>query len=152
MPKLVFYRQRRYDGGLRTGVELDDDRVVNVLDPGTNGIDPVLIWYVDLRCEGDGVPDDPERVLDWLQEHGPIIRDGFSRYAGHLRNGYDADIYSLKWADFKNVPQDVSMQIVCSAIRRVDALEIGSHLSEIATNWDAILETLKAAQEVEELC
>ena len=115
---------------LRTGVELDDDRVADAFDPGPDGIDPALIWYIDLRCEGEGVPDDPEPVLDWLLEHGPIIRDGFSRLAEHLRNGYDPDIYTLKWTDFQERPQDVTMLIACSAIRRVDAREIGSPSSE----------------------
>ncbi len=152
MAKLVFYRQKRYDEGIRTGIELDDDRVANWFEPGTNGTDSALLWYVDLRCEGAGVPDDPELVLDWLQEHSSIIRDGFRRYAEQLRSGFDPDIYSLKWSEFKDVPPDVTMKIVCSAIRRVDALEMGSHLSEIATNWDSIIGSLRSAQQVEEVC
>jgi hypothetical protein len=152
MSKLVFYRQKRYDGGMRTGVELDDDRVADWFDPGPDETDRALLWYIDLRCEGSGVPDAPEFALDWLLEHGPIIRDGFSRFGDHLRNGFDPDIYTVRWTDFTNVPPDVTMLIACSAIRRVDALEMGSHLLEIATNWDKIIETLKAAQQVEELC
>ena len=152
MPKLVFYRHKRYDGGIRTGVELDDDRVADWFDPGPDENDRALLWYVDLRCEGSGVPDEPELALDWLSGHGPIIRDGFSRCADHLRNGIDPDIYTVRWTDFRNVPPDVTMLIACSAIRRVDALEIGAHLSEIATDWDTIIATLKAAQAVEEPC
>src|SRR5262249_22852861 len=151
MPKLVFYRQKRYDGGIRTGVELDDDRVSDWFDPGPDENDRALLWDIDLGCEGAGVPDEPEVVLDWLLEQGPIIRDGFSRFAEHLRYGFDPDIYTVKWMDFRTVPQDVTMLIACSAVRRVDAMEMGSHLLEIAINWDAILQRLQAAQEVEEL-
>jgi hypothetical protein len=152
MAKLVFYRQKRYDGGIRTGVELDDDRVADWFDPGPDENDRVLLWYVDLRCEGSGVPDEPELVLDWLLEHGPIIRDGFLRCADHLRNGFDPDIYTVRWTDFRDLPPEVAMLIASSAIRRVDALEIGSHVLEIATSWDGIIAKLKAAQAVAEPC
>jgi hypothetical protein len=152
MAKLVFYRQKRYDGGIRTGVELDDDRVADWFEPGPDEFDRALLWYIDLRCEGNGVPDEPELALDWLTEHGLTIRDGFSRFADHLRNGFDPDIYTVRWTDFRDVPHDVTMLIATSAPRRVDAMEMGSHLSEIVSNWDKIIEKLEAAQQVEELC
>ena len=152
MSKLVFYRHKRYDGGIRTGVELDDDRIADWFDPGPDESDRALLWYINLRCEGSGIPDAPELVLDWLLEHGTIIRDGFSRFAEHLRNGFDPGIYTVRWSDFRNVPPDVTMLIACSAPRRVDAMEMGSHLLEIATDWDKIIEKLEAAQQVEELC
>ena len=60
MPKLVFYRQKRYDGAIRTGLELDDDPIAEHYEEGSGERDPALLWFVDLRCKGPGIPGDPD--------------------------------------------------------------------------------------------
>lgn len=85
MAKLIFYRQKRYDNGIRTGLELDGDPIAERFEEGDKDRDPALIWYVDLCCEGPGVPDDPDLAERWLVDHSPLIRDGFCRFAEHLR-------------------------------------------------------------------
>ena len=52
MPNLTFYRQKRVDGGVRTGVELDGETVASLFEEGDPERDPALLWFVDLRCEG----------------------------------------------------------------------------------------------------
>ncbi len=151
MARLVFYRQKRYDGATRTGVELDGQTVSERYEGGSGERDPALLWYVDLRCEGPGIPDEPDDAGRWLVGQSEIIRDGFSRYSERLRAGADPDIFSLTWSDFGTVPEGVGMTIACSAIRRVDARQMASNLTDIGTNWEAIIRSLDIPQEVEDL-
>jgi hypothetical protein len=146
--KLVFYRQKRYDGGIRTGVELNGETVSERFKEGVDERDPTLLWYVDLRCEGDPLPDDPDLAVPWLLDHSTIIRDGFERFAKKLRVGVDTDLYSLISEDFVHVPKDVRLKIACSAINRINAREMGKILTEIAMHWEDHLAELGVPQEL----
>ncbi len=151
MPKLVFYRQKRYDQAVRTGVELDGETIAERYEEGASEIDPVLLWYVDLRCEGSLIPDAPDEATHWLIDHAETIRSGFSRFAEHLRAGADPDIYSLIWDKFADVPENVKISIACSAARRIDAREMAHNLKEIGDNWTTIIQNLDIPQEAEDL-
>ncbi len=151
MPKLVFYRQKRVDGAIRTGVELDDETLTERFEDGGGEPDPALLWYVDLRCEGPGIPGDGDDAWRWLLDRSSIIREGFSRYTEEIRAGADRDIYSLIWGGFRDVPASVSMKIACSAIRRVDAREMSAVLAEIGNRWDEIIQSIDIPEGVEEM-
>jgi len=151
MPRLIFYRQKRYDEAIRTGVELDGETIAESYEGGGSEPDPALLWYVDLRCEGSAIPDGLDEAARWLLEHDETIRSGFSMFAEHLRAGADPDIYSLIWDEFKDVPENVKMSIACSAARRIDAREIALILKEIADNWATIIRSLDIPQEAEDV-
>jgi hypothetical protein len=78
MAQLLFYRQKRVDGGVRTGLDLDREEIAEHFEEGELERDPALLWYVDLRCDGPGVPADGEAALQWLIDYAPVIREGFS--------------------------------------------------------------------------
>lgn len=139
MAKLVVYRQKRYDGGVRTGLDLNGVPLAEHFEAGQAERDSSLLWFVDLRCEGPGVPDDPDAAMDWLVEQADTVREGFARYAERLRVGADKDLYSLTWSDFPAVPEGVTMAIACSAVRRVDAREMSSILAGVGDGWDDLL-------------
>jgi hypothetical protein len=151
MAKLIFYRQQRFDGAVRTGVELDGETIAERFEGGGVDSDPVLLWYIDLRCDGQGIPDDPNAAAQWLLDQSELIRDGFVRFAEKLRVGADLDLYSLTWSDFRDPPPEVRMMIACSAARRVDAREMSGKLIDVGENWDAIIRALDIPQEVEDL-
>lgn len=151
MPKLIFYRQKRYDGAVRTGVELGGETIAETFEEEGGEPDPALLWYIDLRCEGPGIPDDPDTAWRWLLDISGVIRDGFARYSERLRAGADVDVYSLTWSDFTGVPDGVTMSIACSAIRRVDARGMSTCLKDVGENWEAIMRSLDTPQEVEGL-
>jgi len=69
MPKLIFYRQKRYDQAIRTGVELDGETIAERYEEGGSEPDPGLLWYVDLRCEGSAIPDGFDEAAHWLLDH-----------------------------------------------------------------------------------
>jgi len=146
MAKLIFYRQERYDNGIRTGLELDGYPIAERFEEGDGQRDPALIWYVDLRCEGPRVPSEPELAEPWLLEHSPLFRDGFLRFGERLRAGADKDIYSLTWGDFPDAPEGVGVTLSCSAVRRVDGREMSSILREIGTHWEEIIQSLEVPE------
>jgi hypothetical protein len=151
MAKLIFYRQKRYDGAIRTGVELDGETIAERFEGSGADRDPALLWYIDLRCDGDGIPDDPDAATQWLLDQSAIIHDGFARNAERLRAGADVDVYSLIWSEFENVPAGVQITIACSAVRRIDAREMAANLASVGEHWEAIVRSLDIPQEAEDL-
>ncbi len=143
MSELTFYRQRRMDGGLRTGIDVDGELAFGLFEEGTQDNDPRLRWFVDLRCEGQKLPHSPRGARKWLLDHGDAIGEGFVLFAEEMRVGIDLDIVSLAWDRFPNAPKDVTMKIVLSAIRRVDAREMAGVVHETGLHWKDLIRGLK---------
>lgn len=139
MAKLVFYIQKRFDGGSRTGIELDDETIAHHFEDVQGEHNPKLRWFVDLRCNGPGVSDDPETAIAWLLGQSEVIRDGFARFAEELAVGADPDVFSLRWTAFDGLPEGVEMAIVCSATRRTDARELSGIVADFGNRWNEIL-------------
>lgn len=139
MSRLVFYRQKRFDGSIRTGVELDDETIAHKFEEPVGDRDPVLLWYVDLRCEGSGVPSDPTAAVHWLLDQAKTIQQGFRRFAEKLRLGADIDLYSIRWNEFEGLPPATEMTIVCSASNRIAARGLAEILADLGDRWREIL-------------
>lgn len=136
MDKLNFYHQKRGDGGLRTGIEFNDERVLETFTLGDGLQDSALLWFVDVRCQGENLPSEPEAIRSWILARGEMIRGALRELAGELSAGIDSD-----WPLKKDLgTQDgVRIAIYCSAIRRLSGREISSVLSALATTWsDAV--------------
>jgi len=146
MPNLTFYRQARIDGGIRTGIELDEDTVFEHFEEGGPEPDPTLLWYVDLRCQGPGLPDDPRKAREWLIDHSDVICDGFSRCASEFEAGRDVDSYPLLWSEFSGVPAGVEMTIACATNRRTWGISLPLLLKDIELNWRERILQLQPAQ------
>ncbi len=146
MPKLTFYRQGRADGAMRTGIELDEDTIFETYEDSGPEIDPTLLWYVDLRCKGPGIPSDPQEAKRWLLDHSEIIRDGFLRCASEFEAGRDVDAYPILWSNFSDLPRDVEMTIACATNRRIWALSIPKLLADVAEHWRERIEHLEPAE------
>jgi hypothetical protein len=138
MKKLTFYYQKRRDGGLRTGVELDGERILENFEPGSLPQDSALLWFVDVRYSGEGIPDQPEAVRQWLLQRSDKIRMALRELSAELTAGMDND-----WPLKKEVPaaNGVEMAIYCSAMRRVNGREISTILSNLEQHWPNILQT-----------
>ena len=59
MSNIVLFRQARVNGGVHMGLEVDGAGW-DYYDSGSDDHDPALLWYVDLRAEGQNLPDSPE--------------------------------------------------------------------------------------------
>jgi hypothetical protein len=139
MKNLTFYHQKRRDGGIRTGVELDGERILEYFQPGSPQEDSKLLWWIDVRCAQRTWPSDPEQIRDWLLENAQKIVKGLKDYAAELGAGID-----VNWPARHVVPgrAGTKIEIFCSAMRRVAGREMQSELARLAGNWQTIIAQL----------
>lgn len=142
MAHITFYRQKRRDGGLHMGITIDGSTAME-LEEGVDWkeSDPVLLWYVELRCEGKSLPNRPEEARQWLLDNGEWIREGFRTLTEELRVGIDYNTLPLVWPVPKS-PRGVRARIACHAMYRSDALAIAQVTAEFVAHWSAWLENL----------
>lgn len=144
--KLTFYRQARADGGIRTGIELDEDTIFERFEKGGREADPTLLWYVELRCKGRGLPAEPQEARRWLLDHEKLIVEGFSRCAAEFEAGRDIELYPLIWSKFHDTPKNTEMAIACATKNRPWALSIPRILGDIGSHWRERIEQLQPAE------
>ena len=142
MPKIVFYRQLRMDGGVRTGLEVDGETAYGLFEEGQTDDNPRLRWVVDLRCVGPRLPTSARGARNWLLKNTSVIADGFKRCSQDLRAGIDPDVNVVRWKDFEAVPESVQMEIVFTAARREDAIGMADVLARIGSNWERLVRML----------
>ena len=142
MSTITFFRQARQDGGIRTGIDIDRDTVLARFEAGDENADPALLWYVDVRLEGKKLPRTPEAARNLLIEKGPSIRSALLRTAEELAAGMDVSDWPLQRR--ATIGAGVRVNIVCSAIRRVEAHQIADVLRDIAEHWDHRVSDLPA--------
>src|SRR5262249_45375163 len=97
MPKISFYQKKRRDGGIRTGIDIDRESVLGCFQSGPEESDPVLLWFVDLRCEGARLPTTPEEARQWLLDHSALIHQAFQKLIAEIRAGIDFNTWPLLW-------------------------------------------------------
>jgi hypothetical protein len=146
MPKLTFYRQGRADGAIRTGIELDEDTIFETYEASGSEVDPTLLWYIDLRCKGPGIPSDPQEAKRWLLDHAEIVREGFLRCASEFEAGRDVELYPILWSKFHELPEGVEITIACATNRRIWALSVPKLLEDVAEHWRERIEHLEPAE------
>jgi hypothetical protein len=139
---ITWYRQYRVDHGVHTGIEANGTTLFEYVRPGKRDRDPVLLWYVDLRCKGEKLPKSPVEVRDWLLDHAPLIRAAFAEAADRLEVGFDADALPLVWP-ITDAPRGVQMKIVCHAVHRLVGRDIAEIVREIGEHWEENVKTLK---------
>jgi hypothetical protein len=143
MKILIFYHQKRRDGGVRTGVELEGERILECFEPGSPLEDSKLLWWIDVRCSQKMWPSEPEGVRAWLLENAQKIENGLKAYAKELGAGID-----VNWPAKHIVPirTGLKIEIFCSAMKRVDGREMQAELSRLANNWQTIIAQLPSCE------
>jgi hypothetical protein len=145
MSTLTFFRQARVDGGIRTGVRVNGDLAWHHFDePSSADLDPALLWYVDLRCEGASLPTEKEQARHWLIQNAPVIQEAFSALAEKLQVGYDDESWPYQF-QVSAAPPDTSMKIVCSSIRGLELGDLAKAIRAIGENWVPYLRQLEPA-------
>jgi len=143
MKNLTFYHQKRRDGGVRTGVELDGERMLERFEPGSPLEDPKLLWWIDVRCSQKTWPSEPEEVRAWLLESAQKIEGGLRAFAAELGAGIDIN-WPAKYVVSSRT--GVKIEIFCSAMRRVGGREIQAEISKLAKNWQTIIAQLPSCE------
>jgi hypothetical protein len=146
MKTINFYTQMRADGGRRTGVEIDGETVLARFEPGTAAEDPALLWFVDVRCSGGRLPDEPEAAREWLIKKAPKIQAGLTLLARDLRAGIDFSAPTSR--EIAGVETGIRVKILCSAVRRLTALKIAGALAETGAQWTQVLNQLEVLEPV----
>src|SRR3989442_641927 len=95
MSTIVFYRQARRDGGVRTGIEIDQNTVLARFDRGAGEEDPAVEWYLDVRCRGPRLPREPQAAREWLISHERRITALLRSMAEEVPLGMDASDWPL---------------------------------------------------------
>lgn len=144
MSTIVFFRQARIDGGIHTGIDVNGTGW-EYYDTGSDEHDPALVWYVDLRAQGDDLPDSPEDVCQWLLENESLVTATYQRLAERLEVGMDPDVWPLQVENSQS-PVGVSLVAVCCCMRRVSARQMSKTVQEIVGQWKEYLDRLPQAQ------
>ena len=142
MSKVRFYRQARSDGGVRTGIGIDDQPVLHEFRPGSDESDPALLWYVDLALEGKGLPLEAEEARAWLLECADPITTSLRTAARRLEIGLDDSVEWPYRIQLTGLPRGIRSEIRISGVRGLAEGELASHLIELAETWQAVLEQL----------
>ena len=145
MPSIVFYRQQRQDGGVRTGVEIDRETLVGHFEEGSDAFNPLLTWYVDVECEGPGLPTTEANVRGWLLSHAPMVTGGLRMVADEIGLGHDPDVWSFQ-REVPNGPEGVRITITCAANRRAESRQLAAIVRTLADDFTAIVDHLMAPE------
>jgi hypothetical protein len=147
MTTLTYYRQKRADGGIRWGIELDGTTIDSHFTEGSSDRDPVLLWYVDIRCEGRSLPHEEVQAILWLGDHADVIQKAIEMAAKQFVVGMDADEWPVR-IPMKGLPKGVRGTIICSAVRRVTGRELAKVLTSLANNWTRSIRRVTSSKEV----
>lgn len=146
--KLSFYRQQCRDDSTRTGIEINGHTELGRSQNEPESLedhDPVLAWWIDLRCKGRKLPEDPDQVRHWFLEHADIVHRGFRELAKEMKAGLDFNTWPLLWP-IPKPPRGVQMIIACDASRRSDGLAMPRYLKELGDAWEDLVRTLPATE------
>jgi hypothetical protein len=138
MPTLTFFRQARRDGGIRTGIDVDDRTVLSRFEPGRRDEDPALLWYVDVRCTGPRLPRDIDAARQWLTRHAIQVRqalealEALEALAAQAPEGLDPSEWPVQTT--QRIP-GATITVAASAVRRPEARGMAATLRDIADHW-----------------
>ncbi len=147
MADLTFYQHFRMDGALRTGIELHDATVWHRFRKGKGPADPVLRWFVDVRCQGRKLPQTPEDARQWFLDNAGLFHQALRQLADELQGGMEPDVWPYSW-NVPKPPAGVKITIVCSVMKRLDSVEIGRVLRDLAEQWEKRLGELRIHEAV----
>lgn len=145
MATIAFYKQVRDDGGIHTGVEVNGVTCFDRFELEGEEYDPVLTWYIEVRCEGETVPPTATGAILWLLDHATIIQNGLTQLAERLSVGLDHSTYPLDW-EIPGAPTGVRMHLRCAATRRVTALAMAKFVNEVGAQWQELVRRLPESQ------
>jgi hypothetical protein len=146
MPRLTFYHQVRFDGGRRTGISVGDDATsLHFFQPGAEEeetYDPRLLWYVDVRCDGDILPSEPQAARDWFLANETYFVAAMGKVADTIAIGVDSDIWPYQ-CELAAPPDRCHAEVAVQAVRRLTGREIADNIRGLAANWCALFKQLE---------
>ena len=145
MPTIGFYRQARFDRAVRSGVTVNDETALHLFEPGDDEANPAILWFVEVLFEGRQLPTETEEVQHWLLAAKPHVQDALREAAAQLEVGVDKDVFPYEHVASKP-PEGVKITVRCSAVRRLEGLQIARHLASVGRAWTRIIKALNAME------
>ncbi len=143
MTTITFFQQARADGGMRTGIDVDRETALEWFKEPKGESNPVLLWFIDVRLSGKGLPADGEEARAWLIEAAAELRPVLLGAADELQAGLDEDVIPFEY-EAPTAVQGARVRIVCAVHGRVHGLQIAKELRRIAKDWTKLLDKLPA--------
>ena len=137
MASISFYRQARADGGIRTGLTVNDLEVMGSFGGNHADTDPSLLWFVDVTCVGR-LPVKTDAARNWLLENGEVISAKLERLGMKLETGIDV-AWPITQTELEN---GIKITVTCSAIRRLDRYRIVKIVRKVARNFRSYVRNL----------
>jgi hypothetical protein len=142
MTEIAFFHQVRADGGERTGIDVDGQSVLQYFQPERSDFDPALLWYIDIVCEGENLPEEPDSIREWFLTHAAYFTGLLESICQRdLHAGFDSELRPFQ-REFSGGPEGAGVRVVVSAVRRLVARQVAERLQEVAINWKEILSRL----------
>src|ERR1700722_6032187 len=149
MPELLFYHHVRADGATRTGITQGDEELWHSFRNASKDSDPMLLWSVDLRCEGKAIPLGADGARSWLLDNAAAIRDGIDRVRVLLENDLVLNLLSLHWKTFPLLPAGTRAVLVCMFCRWTESTELLPILQDLSERWEKRLRAFSTPSEPE---
>jgi hypothetical protein len=147
---LVYYRQGRVDGGIHTGVDAFDAPLLESFENEApcDESDPVLAWYIEVRCKGSGLPTSVDGARAWLLKQQEMIRSGLAALADELSVGLDVESYPYFWRSFPSTLTEAQLTLVCSAHRRSNGLGLARQVRAFGDHFEHYLKRMSEVKPI----
>lgn len=139
---ITFYQQKRFDGGVRTGVDIDGVSAFHRFEAGGDDVDNALLWYLDVRCKGDELPLDSHGAIDWLRSNTATIQRLLESAVRDLEVGMDRELRPFRRTEEVGPPL-ATIGVYISCVQRMEAGEIAGEVQRIRDQWESILNSLE---------
>ncbi len=143
MTTITFFQQARADGGMRTGIDVDRETALEWFKEPKGESNPVLLWFIDVRLSGKGLPREAEAARAWLIEAAAELRPALLSAADELQAGLDEDVVPFEYQAPAAV-RGADVRIVCATHGRIQGLQIAKELRRLAKEWTKLLGKLPA--------
>lgn len=135
-----FFRQKRFDGGVRMGVSVGQDLVLHHFSPGSKEDDPALEWYVDVELKAAGIPSEPEQLRQWLIDQRATVSQVLKELSEEFRAGTD---FPKPPFQHRKSRDGIQVTVSYGAIRRVDCLQMAKVFQSLARSWSNYIRRLE---------
>jgi len=138
---VTFFRQKRFDGGIRTGISADGTLLLHRFDPGDlENENPALEWYVDITLSAEDIPENLDNLKSWLVQQQKSVSSVLREIGREFRAG--TDFPELPFRYEKKLPDGLRISVSFSAVLRVDCLQMAQILENLADSWSDLVSQL----------